>query len=197
MVYRTYPSSSSSSSSAAAQSQQPRRAGSSRGGTRAYARKRYVYGRPHERTSTPAAASQQQQQQQQQRSTARQRSSSSSSNSNQRSGSSAGAVKEPRTAPNWLAIKEIIELQESTYLLIPRQSFLRILRSIITDNFNRDIRISKDAVDALHSSTEDYLTEVMGTSYKASLHAKRVTLMPKDLALVRRVRSRMQGTPEM
>jgi histone H3 len=43
-------------------------------------------------------------------------------------------------------------------------------------------------VHVLHLATEDYLVGLLEDAYLCSLHAKRVTMIPKDLMLARRIR---------
>ncbi|KAF9230471.1 hypothetical protein BU15DRAFT_83585 [Melanogaster broomeanus] len=56
--------------------------------------------------------------------------------------------------------------------------FQRLVREIAQD-FKTDLRFQSSAVMALQEAAEAYLV---------SLHAKRVTIQPKDLALARRLR---------
>ena len=54
--------------------------------------------------------------------------------------------------------------------------------------FNSDLRIMSSAVAALHEASEAYITGLMDHANLCAIHAKRVTVMPKDMQLSRRVR---------
>lgn len=86
-----------------------------------------------------------------------------------------------------LALKEIKRLQKSTALQIPKLPFQRVVREIAMD-FKEDLRFQTTAVMALQDASEDYLTGLFEDSILAGIHAKRVTLFPKDVQLVRRIR---------
>ena len=44
------------------------------------------------------------------------------------------------------------------------------------------------AVEALHEAAEDYLITLLEDANLLTIHAKRVTLQPRDIQLVRRIR---------
>ena len=44
------------------------------------------------------------------------------------------------------------------------------------------------AVDALHEASEDYLVTLLEDANLLAIHAKRVTLQPRDIQLARRIR---------
>ncbi|RMZ93423.1 histone H3, partial [Brachionus plicatilis] len=85
-------------------------------------------------------------------------------------------------------LKEIRELQKSTNLLIPRAPFLRLLRELLQQR-STGIRITEMAVEALREASENVLVSVFEDSYLLALHAKRVTLMPRDISLLLRIRN--------
>lgn len=45
-----------------------------------------------------------------------------------------------------------------------------------------------DALEALQEASEDFLVGVMEDANLCAIHAKRVTIMPKDIHLARRIR---------
>jgi len=59
--------------------------------------------------------------------------------------------------------------------------------SKLTD-WNLQYRWKQEAILALQEASETYITELFASSYLCSIHAKRVTLMPKDLHLAQRIR---------
>ena len=63
----------------------------------------------------------------------------------------------------------------------------RLVKEIAQD-FKTDLRFQAKAVDALQEATEAYLVGLMEDTNLAAIHAKRVTIMPKDIQLARRIR---------
>ena len=53
--------------------------------------------------------------------------------------------------------------------------------------------VTSDALKALHTATEAYLTTLMEDSNLLAIHAKRVTLLPKDIHLCRRIRGEIHS----
>ncbi|XP_015515388.1 histone H3.3-like isoform X3 [Neodiprion virginianus] len=90
------------------------------------------------------------------------------------------------------ALQEIRFLQKTTKLLIPKLPFARLVREIMLDLFPRlEInRIQAKALEALQEASEMYLVQFFEDAILLSLHAKRVTLFPTDMRLVRRLRGR-------
>lgn len=85
------------------------------------------------------------------------------------------------------ALLDIKTLQKSTAPLIPKMPFQRLVREISID-FQEELRFQSTAVNALQESSEGYLTGLFEDSMLAGTHAKRVTLFPKDIRIVRRIR---------
>jgi len=101
---------------------------------------------------------------------------------------STGGVKKPhRFRPGTVALREIRRYQKSTELLIRKLPFQRLVREIAQD-FKTDLRFQSSAVMALQESAEAYLVSLFEDTNLAAIHAKRVTIQPKDLALARRLR---------
>ena len=99
-----------------------------------------------------------------------------------------GGVKKPhRYRPGTVALREIRRYQKSTDLLICKLPFQRLVREI-AQNYRSDLRFQGSAVLALQESSEAYLTGIFDDSNLCAIHAKRVTVMPKDMQLARRVR---------
>ena len=101
---------------------------------------------------------------------------------------SAGGVKKPhRYRPGTVALREIRRYQKSTDLLIRKLPFQRLVREIAQD-FKRDGRFQGSAVLCLQEAAEDYLVKLFEDTNLCTIHAKRVTIMPKDIQLARRIR---------
>ena len=72
--------------------------------------------------------------------------------------------------------------------LVPQQlPFQRLVREIAQD-FKTDLRFQGSAVLALQEATEAYLVGLFEDTNLAAIHAKRVTIQPKDIQLARRIR---------
>ena len=63
----------------------------------------------------------------------------------------------------------------------------RLVREIAQD-FRTDMRFQAKAVSALQEASEAYLVGLMEDTNLAAIHAKRITIMPKDIQLARRIR---------
>ena len=99
-----------------------------------------------------------------------------------------GGVKQPhRYRPGTVALREIRRYQKSTELLIRKLPFQRLVREIAQD-FKTDLRFQSAAVMALQEASEAYLVGLFEDSNLCAIHAKRVTIMPKDIQLARRIR---------
>ena len=99
-----------------------------------------------------------------------------------------GGVKKPhRYRPGTVALREIRKYQKSTELLIRKTAFERLVREIAQD-FKCDLRFQKKALLAIQEASEAYLVGLFEDSNLVAIHAKRVTLMPKDIQLARRLR---------
>jgi len=104
------------------------------------------------------------------------------------SGASTGGVKKPhRFRPGTVALREIRRYQKSTELLIRKLPFQRLVREIAQD-YKSDLRFQSNAVGALQEASEAYLVALFEDTNLCAIHAKRVTIMPKDIQLARRIR---------
>ena len=91
-----------------------------------------------------------------------------------------------RFRPGTVALREIRRYQKSTELLIRKLPFRRLVREIAQD-FKPDLRFRSDALSALQESSEAYLVGLFEDTNLSAIHAKRVTIMPKDIQLSRRI----------
>ncbi|KAM0857219.1 hypothetical protein ACQ4PT_048617 [Festuca glaucescens] len=88
-----------------------------------------------------------------------------------------GGVKKPhRFRPGTVALREIRKLP-----------FPRLVREIAQD-FKTDLCFQSSAVSALQEAAEAYLVGLFEDTNLCAIHAKRVTIMPKDIQLTRRIR---------
>ena len=99
-----------------------------------------------------------------------------------------GGVKKPhRFRPGTVALREIRRYQKSTDLLIRKLPFQRLVREIAQE-YKTDLRFQSAAVAALQEASEAYLVGLFEDTNLCAIHAKRVTIMPKDIQLARRIR---------
>jgi histone H3 len=92
-----------------------------------------------------------------------------------------------RYRPGTVALREIRKYQKSTELLIRKLPFQRLVREIAHD-FNTELRFQSHAILALQEASEAYLVGLFEDTNLCAIHAKRVTIMPKDIQLARRIR---------
>jgi histone H3 len=95
--------------------------------------------------------------------------------------------KPKRFRPGTVAVREIRKYQKSTDLLIRKLPFQRLLREVAQD-FKTDLRFQSHAVLALQEASEAYLVHLFEDTNLVANAAKRVTIMPKDIQLARRIR---------
>ncbi|KAI7726489.1 hypothetical protein M8C21_022544, partial [Ambrosia artemisiifolia] len=87
-----------------------------------------------------------------------------------------GGVKKPhRYRPGTVALRFVAHLK------------FRLVREIAQD-FKTDLRFQSHAVLALQEAAEAYLVGLFEDTNLCAIHAKRVTIMPKDIQLARRIR---------
>ena len=102
------------------------------------------------------------------------------------------AVKKPhRFRPGTVSLREIRKYQKSTELLLRKLPFQRLVREIAQE-YKSDLRFQSQAVLALQEATEAYMVGLFEDTNLCAIHAKRVTIMPKDIQLARRIRGERQ-----
>lgn len=111
-----------------------------------------------------------------------------------RGGSSPAKPRKPhRYRPGTVALREIRKYQRSTELLIRKLPFARLCREITNNLAPEPFRWTAEALLALQEATEDFLVHLLEDTNLCAIHAKRVTIMPKDLQLARRIRGPIAG----
>ena len=88
--------------------------------------------------------------------------------------------------PGTRALREIRFYQKSTALLLWCIPFLCLIREVAQD-FKTDLSFTADATYTLQCASEDYLVRLFEDSNLCAIHAKRVTIMPKDIQLAWRI----------
>jgi histone H3 len=92
-------------------------------------------------------------------------------------------MKKPhRYRPGTVATRKIHKYQKNTDLLIRKAPFQHLVKEIATD-LKSDIRMQSMALLALQEALEAYLVGLFEDSSDCAIHAKRVTIMPKDIRL--------------
>jgi histone H3/H4 len=86
------------------------------------------------------------------------------------------------------ALREIREYQKSTDLLLRRLPFARLVREIQVTMTRMAYRWQGTAILALQEAAEAHLVGLFEDSNLCAIHGKRVTIMPKDMQLARRIR---------
>lgn len=98
-----------------------------------------------------------------------------------------------RYRPGTRALKDIRKYQKSTNFLIRKLPFQRLVREIVQDMKNVrggpvDYRFQSTALLALQEASEAYLVALFEDTNLCAIHAKRVTIQPRDIQLARRIR---------
>ena len=104
-----------------------------------------------------------------------------------------GGQKKRRYRPGTVALKEIRKYQRSTELLIRKLPFARLVREIGNELTREPFRWTAEALWALQEAAEDVMVGLFEDCNLCAIHAKRVTIMPKDMQLARRIRGPIAG----
>ncbi|KAG5507036.1 hypothetical protein JKF63_05782 [Porcisia hertigi] len=107
--------------------------------------------------------------------------------SKSKSASGTGTKRQHRWRPGTVALREVRKYQRSTDLLIACAPFRRLVKEVMS-TFKDTMRMRSSALQALQDATESYIVGVLGDANLCTIHAKRVTLYPKDLQLAMRLR---------
>ncbi|XP_038051975.1 histone H3-like [Patiria miniata] len=98
-----------------------------------------------------------------------------------------------RFRPGTKALLEIRRYQKSTSLLIAKLPFARVVREVASIFSHHDLMWQAAAIMALQEASEAFLVHLFEDANLCAIHAKRVTIMPKDIQLARRIRGRQDG----
>ncbi|KAK3007956.1 hypothetical protein RJ639_013369 [Escallonia herrerae] len=102
--------------------------------------------------------------------------------------SATGGVKKPhRFRPGTVVLREIQKYQKSTELLIRKLHFQRLVHEVAQD-FKTDLRFQSSVLAGLQEAREAYRVGLFKDTNLCTIHAKRVTIMSKDIQLARRIR---------
>ncbi|KAK9330780.1 histone-fold-containing protein [Lipomyces starkeyi] len=106
-----------------------------------------------------------------------------------------------RYKPGTVALREIRKYQKGTELLIQKLPFARLVREVASDFVlggdaragQTGLRFQSVAILALQEAAEAYLVHLFEDTNLCAIHAKRVTIMQKDIQLARRIRGAWGG----
>ena len=100
-----------------------------------------------------------------------------------------GRVKKPyRYRPGTVALKQIRKYQKSTELLIRKLPFQRLVKEVVHQLFKTEsYRFQSTAILALQEASESFLVTMFEQVNYIAIHGRRVTIMPKDIMLWKRV----------
>ena len=93
-------------------------------------------------------------------------------------------VKPHRYRAGTAALQDIRHFQKTSALLIRKLPFQRLVREIAQD-FKTNLRFQSAAILCLQEAAEAYLVRLFDDANLRAIHAKRVTIMPKDILLAR------------
>ena len=98
-----------------------------------------------------------------------------------------GVKKRHRYRPGTVALRDIRRYQKTTDFCIAKAAIYREIREESQDYIG-DLKWQPSALEALHTAVEAYLVGIFEDTNLAAIHAKRVTITPKDIQLARRIR---------
>ena len=96
-------------------------------------------------------------------------------------------IKPHRYRAGTAALRDIHHFKKTTAILIRRLPFQRLVREIAQD-FKTDLRFQSAAILCLQEAAEAYLVGLFEDTNLCAIRARRVTIMPKDIKLARRIR---------
>ena len=100
---------------------------------------------------------------------------------------SAGVKKAGKTRPGTIALREIRKYQKTTDLLLKKLPFQKLVRQV-AQGLMPDARFQASSLLALQEACEAYLVGLFEDTNQCAIHARRVTIMVRDMQLARRIR---------
>lgn len=99
-----------------------------------------------------------------------------------------------RYRPGTVALREIRYFQKSTELLLRKSPFSRLIREIAQIHTkSTDLMWQAAAIAALQEAAEAYLIGLFEDTNIVAINSRRVTIMPRDMQVVRRIRGRLDA----
>ena len=95
-----------------------------------------------------------------------------------------------RYRPGTVALREIRRYQKHGKVLLPKAPFQRLVREIAQRLMpNRAYRFQRSALEALQEAAEEHVVKALDRANEIALHAKRQTLLQRDMKLEQRLRA--------
>ena len=92
-----------------------------------------------------------------------------------------------RFLPGTVALRDIRRYQKGTEMLLRKLPFQRLVRELAQVE-KEGIRFQASAVLAMQEATESYMINLFADTCMCAIHGGRVTIMPRDIQLARRLR---------
>ena len=87
------------------------------------------------------------------------------------------------------SVRSSLKSETNNRLEIPKKAFSSLVQDVTETMFpQQGFKFSLRGISALHVASEDYLIGLFEDSFLCALHAKRITLMKKDMTLARKLR---------
>ncbi len=100
-----------------------------------------------------------------------------------------GEKKARRFRPGIVTLRDIkFQQKKSDSLAIPKLNFYRLVKEISQDFYDGDLKFQKPFIEVFQVATEEYLIDLLQSSYACAIHASRTTITPKDIQLARFIR---------
>lgn len=99
-----------------------------------------------------------------------------------------GVKKSRRFRPGTVALREIRKYQKGTENLLRAAPFRRLIREIASVQGKQHLRFQSAAMECIQTSAEAYIIGILADTNLCAINARRVTIMPRDIYLARRLR---------
>ena len=107
-------------------------------------------------------------------------------------------IKPYKYRPGTVSLREIRRIQKTTDTLIPKISFGRVAKEVAQDmaeeihkdhgQLSKDnVRFQTTGLAAVHEAAEAFIVNQMEETNLCAIHAKRVTIQPKDMDLALKI----------
>ena len=115
-----------------------------------------------------------------------------SKKANRSAGSGSSGVKKPfKFLPGTVALRDIRRYQKGTEFLLRKLPFQRLVREIALAG-KEGLRFQASAVLAMQEATEAHMVNLFADTCLCAIHGGRVTIMPRDIQLARRLRGEVR-----
>jgi histone H3/H4 len=95
--------------------------------------------------------------------------------------------------PGTKALREVRRYQRTTDPCIPLAPIARLVKELTQEMYpTKTINFQANAIQAIRQSAEAHIVTLMEDANLCAIHAKRITITPKDILLARRIRGEVQ-----